>query len=184
VQTFLYQRHFILLAVAVVALAILSSFNFFSEALFPNFALNGALHAATLVLSLRTGATLVRKCLFVAIATLLSILTLYIGIVGLVLLAYLPGDTRLFAVLALCALAGGMTYGTLVRLFWVRHLSSRSVLFIAFICLFVTLPTYLLKHYLQIAGVWYLAAAWWFAFSAGLWYFDAKNTRGAAAPTR
>jgi hypothetical protein len=180
VQHFHYKRHFILLAVATAILIGLSCFNYFNAAFLPNFAINGALHAAALTLSLRSAETLVRKCLFVALAAALSMLTLYVGIITLVALAYLPGTTRLFAVLGICALCGGITYGSLVRIFWLRQLSSRSVLFIAILCTLATLPTYLVKNYFQIAGVWYLATIWWLAFSGGLWYFDSKGSRSVA----
>jgi hypothetical protein len=169
---FNYQRHFMLLAGAIATLAVLNQFSLYGDALVA-FALNGALHAGVLIASLRASDTVLRKCLFVAIASALSILSLYVGIIALVLLAVLPDNTRLPAVLAICAASGAITYGSLVRIFWIRQLTSRHVLAIAMVCMLAIVPAYFAKLYFQL-GLWWLVPAWWLAFSCSLWLFDLK----------
>jgi hypothetical protein len=45
-----------------------------------------------------------------------------------------------------------------------------------------TLVAFLARGYFSFLAGWWLAAAWWFAFSAGLWYFDTHpRGRGLAA---
>jgi hypothetical protein len=171
-EHFNYRRHFILLAGAIAALAALNQFDLYGNAFFA-FAINGALHAGVLIASLRASDTVLRKCLFVAIASVLSILSLYVGIIALVLLAVLPDNTRLPAVLAICSAAGAITYGSLIRIFWIRKLTSRHVLAIAMVCVLAVLPAYFAKLNFQL-GLWWLVPAWWLAFSCSLWLFDLK----------
>ncbi len=105
---FLYPRHFLLLLCLSVLLAVMPrphtprDLNSF-------FALYGALHASALSLTLRARQPIWQKCLFVAIAAGLSVISVRVGIVGGHLSETLPGNYRLYA--ALCLLA------TLVALF-------------------------------------------------------------------
>lgn len=151
------------------------------NSLFITFALNGALHGCAVAMSLRMPTSLARRAAFVAIAAALSVLTLYIGIIGLVLFAALPGNTRLYVVLGVCSLAGAITYGSLIRMFWTRSLSSRLILAMAVLCLLASSLAFFTRASWESLGAWCLAAAWWFAFSAGLWYFD---THGGVLGTR
>lgn len=167
-----YPRHFSALAAAVAAALLFKRWDLFSEPFLPTFAMNGALHAAALVLALRTPQTLVRKLLFISIAAILSSLTLYIGILGLQLFAALPANERLYTVLGICSASGAITYGSLTRLFWMKTFSSRSILAIAFGCVLATSLVFFARTYFEWIGSSSLAAAWWLAFSAGLWYFD------------
>jgi hypothetical protein len=177
-----YQRHFILLGCGITMLAAISLLNLYGDAFFA-FAINGALHASVLIASLRAADTLVRKCLFVAISAVLSIFALYVGIVALVLLAVLPDNARLPAVLAICAASGAVTYGSLVRIFWIRNLRPRSILAMAMVCMLVILPAYFAKIYFQLPGMWWLVAIWWLAFSCSLWLFDLKAARQGPVPS-
>jgi len=170
---FNYSRHFSVLAAAAVILFLLGHWSLLNDSLVVTFALNGALHAAALVLALRAPQSLARKSTFVAIAAVLSVLTLYVGIIGLVLFAVLPGNERLYVVLGVCSLSGGTTYGSLIRLFWMRNISTRLILAIAIVCMLATSLAFFARSYVDFLGGWWLAAVWWFAFSAGLWYFDA-----------
>jgi hypothetical protein len=141
--------------------------------LLASFAINGALHACSIIGSLRTSsASVARKAGFIAIAVALSILTLYVGVISLVLFAVLPGNERLYVVLGVCSLSGAITYGSLIRMFWIRTLSSKLILAMAVLCLLATSLAFFARAYWQFLGAWWLAAVWWFAFSAGLWYFD------------
>jgi hypothetical protein len=172
VGDFNYRRHFALLAVAVVLAFLISHWDLFGEPFLPTFALNGALHASALVLALREPALLVRKCLFVAIAAALSIVTLYIGIIGLQLFAALPSTERLYAVLGVCSVAGAITYGSLIRFFWMKKFSSRLILAISLACAAATMLAFLIASQFKFVEGWWLTAAWWCVFSAALWYFD------------
>lgn len=171
-QTFLYRRHVAALAVAVLLLFLFSRWDLFDEPFLATFALSGALHACALCVALRAPESAMRKSLFIAIAALSSVLTLYIGILSLQLFAVLPATERLYLVLSICSLSGAITYGSLVRFFWMKKLSSRSVLSIAMACVPATCLAYLARTHVDFLPAWVLAAAWWCAFSGGLRYFD------------
>ena len=172
---FYYSRHFSLLAAATVILFLLGHWSLLNDSLVVTFAINGALHAAALVLALRAPQRLSRKSAFVAIAAALSVLTLYVGIIGLVLFAVLPGNERLYVVLGVCSLSGAITYGSLIRLFWMRKFSSRFILAMSIVCLLATSLAFFVRTYFDFLGGWWLAAVWWFAFSGGLWYVDTRG---------
>jgi hypothetical protein len=174
---FYYARHFGALAAATVILFLLGQWSLLKDSLIVTFAFSGALHASALVLTLRAPESLTRKSVFVAIAVALSVLTLYVGIISLVLFSVLAGTERLYVVLGVCSLSGAITYGSAVRLFWMRNLSSRLILAMSVLCLPATSLAFFARTYTELLGGWWLAAAWWFAFSGGLWYFD---TRGNA----
>jgi hypothetical protein len=161
-----------MLAAAVVVLFFLSRWDIFSDALLPTFAISGVLHASALVLSLRTPALAWRQWLFIVIAAALSVLTLYIGIIGLQLFAVLPANQRLYSVLAVCAASGAISYGAFIRVFWMPRLSSRSMLAIAMACVPAILLAFFVRGYVPFLAGWWLVAVWWFAFSCGLAYFE------------
>jgi hypothetical protein len=171
---FYYPRHFSALAAATVIMFLLGHWSLLNDSLIVTFALNGTLHAAALVLALRAPQSLARKSAFIVIAALLSVLTLYVGIIGLVLFAVLPGNERLYVVLGVCSLSGAITYGSLIRLFWMRHFTSRLILAMSIVCALATSLAFLARTYTDSLGAWWLAAAWWFAFSGGLWYVDTR----------
>ncbi|HWW28806.1 MAG TPA: hypothetical protein VNY80_02240 [Steroidobacteraceae bacterium] len=178
---FHYARHFAVLAAAAIVLFLPGRWDFFGEAFLPTFAISGALHALALVFALRATHALLRKCAFVLAAAALSVLTLYIGILSLELFAGLPAGVRLYLALGLCSASGAITYGSLIRLFWLPEFSSRSILAIASGCVLGTLVAFLARGYFPFLAGWWLAAAWWFAFSAGLWYFDTHPRGGGLA---
>jgi hypothetical protein len=174
---FYYPRHFSVLAAATVILFLLGHWSLLDDSLIVTFAINGALHASALVLALRAPYKVLRKFAFIAIAVILSILTLYVGIIGLVLFAVLPGNERLYVVLGVCSLSGAITYGTLVRMFWMRNFSSRLILAMSILCVLATSLAFFARTYADFLGGWWLAAVWWFAFSGGLWYLDTRRDR-------
>ena len=174
---FHYARHFALLAAAAIVLLLPSRWDLFGAALLPTFAISGTLHALALVLALRATHALWRKCAFIALAAALSVFTMYVGILSLELLAILPAGMRLYLTLGLCSAAGAITYGSLIRIFWLQQFSSRSILAIASGCMLATLLAFFARSYLPFVAGWWLPAAWWFAFSAGLWYFDTRPRR-------
>jgi hypothetical protein len=150
----------------------MSHWNLISDSLLVSFAISGALHAGALALTLRARQSLLRKSCFVALAAALSVFTMYVGITGLVLFAAIPGNERLYAVLGLCSLTGAITYGSLIRLFWMGNLSSRLILSMAFLCVLATSLAFFAKTYSDFLGGWWLAAAWWFTLSGALRFFD------------
>jgi hypothetical protein len=169
---FKYARHFSLLGAATVVMFLLSHWDLLSDSLLASFAINGALHALSLSLALRAPRNYLPKLAFIAIAAALSVFTMYVGIVGLVLFAAVPGNERLYMVLGLCSLTGAITYGSLIRIFWIRKFSPRLILGLAFLCLLATSLGFFARAYSEALGGWWLTAAWWFAFSGGLWFFD------------
>ena len=91
---FHYPRHFGLLGAATVVLFLLSHWDLLSDSLLASFAINGALHALSLSLALRAPQKNLRKAAFIALAAALSVFTMYVGIIGLVLFAAVPGKDR------------------------------------------------------------------------------------------
>jgi hypothetical protein len=172
VETFLYRRHVAALLAAVLSLYLFNRWNPFDEPYLPTFALSGALHAGALCVALRGHESALRKCLFIAITAFLSVLTLYIGILSLQLFAVLPAAERLYLVLGTCSLTGAITYGSLIRAFWMKKLSSRSILAIAVGCVAAACLAFLARSYFEFLDSWVMAVAWWCAFSGGLAYFD------------
>jgi hypothetical protein len=169
---FNYARHFSVLGAATVVLFLLQYWNLLSDSLLASFAISGALHALSLSLALRSSQSNLRKLAFVGLAAALSVFTMYIGIIGLLLFAVIPGNERLYMVLGLCSLSGAITYGSLIRMFWIRIFSPRHILGVAFLCLLATSLAFFVRAYSEALGGWWLTAVWWFAFSGGLWFFD------------
>ena len=122
---------------------------------------------------------IVRSCLFVTIAAILSLFSLYVGILALQIFAVLAADARLYAALGLCSGVGAITYGSLIRIHWIKKMSSRAIMSIAAVCVAASLLAFVIRGHFQVLGAWWLTAAWWFAFSGGLCYFDTqKDARG------
>jgi hypothetical protein len=165
-----FRLHFILLSVAIVILAGLSFLPLYDNPLFAC-AANGILHATAIVASLRASATALRRVSFVALAAGLSIMSLYIAIIVLVALSILPDSQRLPAVLVIASMCGAITYGSLVRIFWVRGIRPRVILGLAAVCSGATLIGYVLKLRFDWSGTWWLVAIWWLAFSLSLRFF-------------
>ncbi len=169
---FYYARHFGVLGAATVVLFLLGHWDLISDSLIVSFAISGGLHACALVLALRSPQSLLRKSCFGALAAALSVFTMYVGIMGLVLFAAVPGNERLYAVLGLCSLSGAITYGSLIRLFWIRKFSSRLILSMALLCAAATSLAFFAKTHADFLGGWWLAAVWWFTLSGALKFFD------------
>jgi len=81
-------------------------------------------------------------------------------------------------VLGVCSLSGAITYASLIRLFWMRKFSSRLILAMSIVCLLATSLAFFARTYSDFLGGWWLAAAWWYAFSGGLWYVDTHGNEG------
>ncbi len=167
-----YRRHFVLLACAVVVIAIMARLDLFgTAALLPNAAIFGALHAAALTGALNAKAPLARKSGFILAASALDVAALYAGIFGLALLsaAALPLRARAYIAFGVCAMLGAILYGFLIRFFWMPEMTPRPIVRIAIGCLLMTMIALLIENSSGLGSLWVLAAAWWCAFSAGLW---------------
>ena len=168
---FLYPRHFLLLICLSVLLAVIPRPHAPSD-LNASFALYGALHASALALTLRARQPIWQKCLFVAIAAGLSVMTLRIGMVGSHLSETFPGNVGLYAALGFSAATGALIYGMLVRLFWISAMTSRSLAIISLSCLLASFIALFTGSHFHVLGPWWLAVLWWHAFSGALWFRD------------
>jgi hypothetical protein len=167
-----YRRHFALLAGLVAVFVAGASWRpsdvVWSAALF------GAAHATSLVVSLRTSSSAARRGAFVVLAAALAAASLWLTLqVGH--LAQVPSRLRTPAgLLALCSGLGAMSYGALVRRFWIGKLSLGTVLALTLGCIGATGAVF---HWLPssrgLAGSW-LAATWWWAFSLALYFFERR----------
>ena len=179
---FLYPRHFLLLICVSVLSAVMPRPHTPSD-LNSTFALYGALHASALALTLRARQPIWRKCLFVAVAAGLSVITLRIGMIGRYLSEALPGNAGLYAALGLSAVTGALIYGILIRLFWISAMTLGSFALISLSCLLATFVALLTGSQFHVLGPWWLAVLWWHAFSGALWYCDQRHERATQAPT-
>jgi hypothetical protein len=170
---FLYPRHFLLLTGFSILLWVMSRLHFLSD-LSVSFALYGAMHASALVLAVRARYPIGQKCLFIAMAAGLSVLTLSVGIFGMHLTGTLPGNVGLYSVMGFSAFVGAVSYGALIRIFKIYELHAGSIAVIAIGCTLATyIAAYTLEHS-QFLGRWWLAVLWWYAFSGGVWYRDRR----------
>ena len=121
-----YARHFTLL-VCIAALLIVTSRWRVSPGAAYSFAIYGALHASVLAASLRDRQPLVRQILFVAIAALLCMLTARLGLYGMRFAGKLPSFAGPWLLLAAVSGVGALSYGILIRRFWIRDLSLARI---------------------------------------------------------
>ena len=166
-----YPRHFLLLTGLGLWLAVITRLHLLSN-LDASFALYGAFHASALVLSLRAAGSMARRCGFIAVAAVLCVLTLHIGMLAMHGLAGLSGNGGLYAALGLSAAAGAVTYGLSMRLFGLYRLTPGALSLIAAGCVLATYAAFFTLANVHSLGRWMLAVAWWYAFSGGLWFWD------------
>jgi hypothetical protein len=170
---FRYARHFALIAGFGILLAAISRLDL-SNNLFVSFATYGALHAAALVLTLRSGQPIGRKCLFIAVAAILSVITFRLGILGWQLSRTHSVNAGLYMLLGFSAAVGAAAYAMSIRLFGFYALTLGSITGISVGCLLAQLASLWTASRWQVSGSWYFALVWWFAFSGGLWYCDRR----------
>jgi hypothetical protein len=162
----------VLLGCAIAVIAIMARLDpFGTSSLLPNAAIYGALHAAALTGAWNASAPWARRTSFILVAAALNVAVLYAGIFGLALLsaAALPLVARAYIALGVCSLLGAILYGLLIRLLWLPGLAPRPIMQISIGCLVVTMLSLLAENLTGLSGLWALAAAWWCAFSFGLW---------------
>jgi hypothetical protein len=182
-----YARHFGLLALFSAALATPGWRAQLGIA--AQFTLFGALHAAALVLSIRScaGVAAGRRLLFVAIAAMLALATARFGLFGLGALSGAGGWFGPFAIVAVCAGLGALAYGVLISALLangrldmasgdVAPLGVRSFALLSLGCAVATCASFAVSRALHAVDVLWLTIPWWFVFSGLLWY---AGRRGA-----
>jgi len=168
-----FARHFLLLLLAAVLIA--TSPWRVAPGADSEFALYGALHASALAVSLRIRQSVARQILFIAIASLLCMLTLRLGLSGVRLAEKLPGLAGPVALLMLASAAGAIAYGIVIRRFSILDIPRRTIAATAVLCMLAEFAAFITETHYQIhRGLW-LAIPWWFAFSGGLWYYDPRR---------
>jgi hypothetical protein len=171
-----YRRHFALLACFSVLIGVIGGLHL-APNIYASFAMYGALHAAALVLALRSRHSIWRRCWFVAAGAALSVLALRVGTLAGQLTGIGPGNINFYWLLGLSAATGAVAYGLSIRLFGFHALTLPALAAIAAACLLATCIGAFSVTHIHFLGPWWLAVIWWYAFSAGLWHFDPRDTR-------
>lgn len=166
-----YPRHFLLLACFSVLIAVLNRLHPAGD-LSISFALYGALHASALVLAVRGHPTVWGKCLFIAFAASLCVLTFRFAAVARELLGAVPGGVAFYALLGLSSIIGAASYAILIRLSGWYALTITEIGAIAAGCMLAAFASLFTTSHFHALGAWSFAVLWWFTFSGGLWYFD------------
>jgi hypothetical protein len=135
------------------------------------FGIYGALHSSMVAVTWRGRLSPMRRLLFIGMATALSMLS------GL---AALYASRRGWwwgagpvVPLVLCSSLGAATYGALLRWFGAQ-LPLRALATLPLGCVLATLAV-LGSGVYRYGGTGCFAAAWWFAWSLGLWFEDERR---------
>jgi hypothetical protein len=200
-----YGVHFTSLAVAAAIFWLAKDFRlpiWISNINFLHYALMGALHATSIVISLRVRRTVLRALGFITLAATLSAWTPIMGLWGSVV--WVPfadilrkRDLGADAILVTGSVIGASGYWLLMRLFWLKSLRRIDWLRTAALCTTGTLLAVLtLSMFDEYAGDGQsadiispaLTVAWWFAFSISLYWSEkseqsCKSTRAVATVT-
>ena len=179
---FIFARHFGLLGLFTAALAVAAPRA--GPGIGAQFALYGALHAVAVTLSLGGGARISpgRRLLFVAVAAILALSTACLGLRGLHRVSRLGLGASAGAMIAACAGLGALAYGVSIRgilaapLGVARRWNSKSIGATSLGCAAVAALFFAGCREFHAAGVLWLVAPWWFAFSTGLWYAMAGDS--------
>jgi hypothetical protein len=163
-----YSRHFSLLS-AFAALTCVLGRASFPATLSVAFAFYGALHAAALILSVRTPPAAVRSISFIVVAAALSALMFNLGILGTHLVSRLPSGIGSYAVLGIASALGAVSYGVSLRVFGLYRLTGAALAAISLVCATACGLALLSLTLAPFLGPWWLAVVWWYAFSGGLW---------------
>jgi hypothetical protein len=193
-----YGTHFPILAVAAVIFWMLRDFRlpvWISNFNFLHYALMGALHSTSIVVSLQVRRTALRSLGFIALAAALSAFTPFMGLIGSVVWVSLADTLREIdlgadAILVLGSVIGASGYWLLVQLFWFRTRRRRSWLWAVALCATSTLLVALTLHMFDgydhgVAKIEsdtispMLTFGWWLAFSTSMyWSETTEHTSG------
>jgi hypothetical protein len=194
--TIRYKRHFQILILAAVTLLLSSRSSILDYVPAGNarfvylFALIGALHATSLVVSLRHG-IVAPQIAFVVLAAVWSVVTIILAsLVVTPVLDIIPWDSlRFFSLLLLASALGASGYWLLVRWFWLKSLQFSDFVVTVALCMAATLlgwgammltsllpwgqrmPTTMAK---DIEGL-IPTVAWWAAFSGSLYWSELRG---------
>jgi hypothetical protein len=172
-----YTRHFALLLALAVGLVGVS--RFVPALLSPSgvagrFALYGAAHALTLVLSLTPRPSARRQVALVAAAAAMSAATAWLTVALVPRLSSLSGPGPM---LAAAAALGAWAYASTIRRVLRTSLGAHAAVWISLACAAAVAAAYpWVKHLPSFAGLG-LAISWWLAFSAALASQDAGRRR-------
>jgi hypothetical protein len=170
-----YARHFALLAAAAVAVAATRYAGFFPSILLA-FGWFGALHAASLTMSLRSIPGRWRIFGFIAAASLMSASVASLGARSAPFLAG-RGAAGEVLVIAACAYAGAAGYGVLLRWVLRYRLDFGPLSMTALACALAACVASPLIRVHPASGTFSLAVSWWLAFSVGLFVTDRRRAR-------
>lgn len=165
-----YGRHFSLLGAAAAVLASSHRWSAASGAV-AAFGVFGALHAATLVATLRCPQRPWRRPAFVVIGASLSMLTVALAVA--LRAAAPPGVLQPMLLVGLSSALGAAGYALLIRQWFAARLPPRALLAITLGCSLTSLAV--LATGLYRVGPWCFAVTWWLAFSVGLWLHDGRR---------
>jgi hypothetical protein len=168
-----YFRHFGLLACLA---AVLAATRRWSPAIgiVATFGIYGALHASLLAVTLRARQPTGRRLRFVVIAASLSMLSVALGLGASRFIRGSMGMAQLALLLSLSSGIGAATYASLIRRFFGARLTRSAMVTVVLGCVVATLAVLLSGIYLNGGGLW-VAVAWWFAFSLGVWFYDGRS---------
>jgi hypothetical protein len=169
-----YTRHFVWLILMAALLAITTPWRP-APGVGLGVAVYGALHASAIVISLSSRQSIWRQVTFIAMGALLCVLAARMGVYGLRYVGRLPNLVGPLLMLSAASAAGAAAYGVLIRSFLNLAFPLSSLALTSLACMFATLAAFIAgRDYAGFGGLW-LALAWWFAFSGGLWYQDHRR---------
>jgi hypothetical protein len=176
-----YARHFGLL---VCLAAVLAGTRRWMPAIgvVATLGIYGALHASTLVVTLRARPRAGRGLRFIAIASSLSMLSAALGVGASHFVGGSMGMARTASLLSLSSGIGAAAYAGLIRRFFAASLTLSAILTIVLGCIVATLAVLVSGVYLKGGGLW-VAVSWWLAMSLGLWVHDARSAEHPSLPT-
>jgi hypothetical protein len=175
-----YARHFALLVCLAAVLAATHRWNP-AIGVVATLGIYGALHASTLVVTLRARPRPGRRLRFIAIASSLSMLSAALGVCASHFVGGSMGIARTASLLSLSSGIGAATYAGLIRRFFAAHLTLSAIVTIVLGCVVATLAVLVSGIYLK-GGALTVAVSWWFAMSLGLWVHDGRSAQHPSLP--
>ena len=175
-----YKRHFATLTFAVLIFWFVLAYDTVPggvDRLLFYFCLIGALHATSLVVSLRDHKGWVSSFAFIALAAILSVATLFSIFLPAWLFSQVTSlrqDPKLFLSLGLASAFGASAYWLVIRCFWLKSLRFLDLIMTAAICAAAAVLSWLGAGMITpTTGRWnpgdvIPTAAWWVAFSLSL----------------
>jgi hypothetical protein len=139
------------------------------------FALYGALHAAALVASLRVRQPWWRSLLFIAVSAALAMSIVRLGLYGMRFTGKLPGSAGAAALLGTGSMLGALAYGSLIRRLKIAEFPLAALAATSSACALAALAVLCTVGHAPVSGALWVTIAWWFTFSAGLWYHEPRR---------